>query len=186
MRTSGPTARSAHAFSHLIETDLYAAVPGVVFPGGRDPAYPLIACQWRNARPDIRDNRVGRDGFAKVRRHPVHRAGSDRSSSHGSRSVQVIYRSARQAPDLLSEPYASREYHQHPHAASAAKRPCPAHHGATGHRRPVAPWWGQVPTSIFRGRSSARLGMRTVSTPFLRVASIFPVSSSPLSEKVRR
>jgi hypothetical protein len=44
MRTSGPTTRSAHTFSHFIKTDLYAAVPGLIFLSGCDPAYPLIAC----------------------------------------------------------------------------------------------------------------------------------------------
>lgn len=56
---------------------------------------------------------------------------------------------------------------------------------------PLAPYasgapFCQVATSIFRGRSSARFGMCTLSTPSLRLASIFPVSSSPLNEKVRR
>jgi len=41
-------------------------------------------------------------------------------------------------------------------------------------------------TSIFRGRSSARFGMRTVNTPSLRLASILSVSSSLLSAKLRR
>ena len=29
---------------HFIKTDLYAAVPGLIFGSGCDPAYPLIAC----------------------------------------------------------------------------------------------------------------------------------------------
>ncbi len=46
---------------------------------------------------------------------------------------------------------------------------------------------GQVAfTSILRGRNSIRLGMRTLSTPSLRLASIWSVSSSPLNAKVRR
>ena len=89
MRTSGPTARSAHAFSHFIETDFYAAVPGLVLLGGCDPAYPLIARQRRNARPKTGDNRVRLDRLAKIFRHPVHRTGSNRLSSHGSVSLQV-------------------------------------------------------------------------------------------------
>src|SRR5215469_7700636 len=83
MRASRPTARPAHAFSHFIETDFYAAVPRLVFLGGGDPAYPLIACQWRNARPYIHDNCVGLDRLAKICRHWVHRAGCNRLSSHG-------------------------------------------------------------------------------------------------------
>ena len=51
MRASGPTTRPAHTLSHFIEADFHTAVPGLVLLGGRDPAYPLIACQRRNARP---------------------------------------------------------------------------------------------------------------------------------------
>src|SRR6185437_8787040 len=94
VRTSGPTTRSVHALSHFIETDFYAAVPGLVFPGGCDPAYPLIACQWRNACPYIPDNCVRLDRFAKICRYSVHRTGGDRLSSHGSRSLQIADRSA--------------------------------------------------------------------------------------------
>src|SRR6185312_140165 len=43
MRTSGPTTRSAHAFTHFIKADRNAAVPGLVLLGGCDPTYPLIA-----------------------------------------------------------------------------------------------------------------------------------------------
>ena len=99
MRASGPATRSAHAFSHFIKTDFYAAVPGLVFLGGCHPAYPLIACQWRHARPYIRDNCVRLDRFAKICRNPVHRTGSDRLSSHSSRSLQVTNPSANQAVD---------------------------------------------------------------------------------------
>jgi hypothetical protein len=54
-------------------------------------------------------------------------------------------------------------------------------------RQPVAVFHPQsARTSILRGRASARLGMRTRSTPSLRVASISPVSSSPLRPKLRR
>lgn len=40
-------------------------------------------------------------------------------------------------------------------------------------------------TSILRGRASARFGMRTLSTPSLRFASIASVASSPLKVKPR-
>src|SRR5579883_3253788 len=94
MRTSRPAARAAHAFSHLDETDFYAAGPGLVLLGGCHPAYPFIPCQWRDARPDTHDNLVGRDGVAKIRWHRVHRTGSDRLSSHGRRSLQAANRCA--------------------------------------------------------------------------------------------
>ena len=51
--------------------------------------------------------------------------------------------------------------------------------GPTNHYQPAR-------TSILRGRNSARFGMRTVSTPSLRLASIRSVSSSPLRTKLRR
>ncbi len=89
MRASGPTTRPAHALSHFIETYFYAATPGLIFPGGCDPAYPLIACQWRDARPHVCDDCVGLDRVAKICRHPVYRTGRNRLSSHGSRSLQV-------------------------------------------------------------------------------------------------
>jgi hypothetical protein len=41
-------------------------------------------------------------------------------------------------------------------------------------------------TSILRGRSSARFGMLTESTPLLTLATVFPASSSPLNVKLRR
>ena len=44
----------------------------------------------------------------------------------------------------------------------------------------------ELRTSIFRGRSSARFGIRIVSTPSLRFASILAVSSSLPSTKLRR
>lgn len=56
----------------------------------------------------------------------------------------------------------------------------------TSLRRIAAPCHHYVFTSIFRGRTSRRLGMRTVRTPSLRVASILSASSSPLNAKVRR
>jgi hypothetical protein len=99
MRTSGPTTRSAHAFSHFIKTGFYTAVPGVVFLSGCHPANPLIACQWRNAPPYTRDNCVRLNRFAKVCRHPVHCTGSDRLSGHGFRSLQVTNGSAN--PDRI-------------------------------------------------------------------------------------
>ena len=86
MRTPRPTTRSAHAFPHFIETDLYAAVPGLVLLSGCDPADPLIACEWRNGRPHIRDNRVGLDRSAEVCRHAVYCTGGDRLSGHSSES----------------------------------------------------------------------------------------------------
>src|SRR6185437_2389129 len=105
MRTSRPTARPAHPFSHFIESDFYAAVPGLVFPGGCDPAYPLIARQWGNARPYIRDNCVGFDRPAKIWRHPVHCTGSDRLSSHsnGLSPIQSYWYSASFA-DVVTYP----------------------------------------------------------------------------------
>src|SRR6185312_9455137 len=89
VRASGPAARSAHAFPHFIEADFYAAISGLVLLGGRDPAYPLIARQWRNTRPYIRDSLIRLNRFAKVGRHPVHRSGGDWLSSHGPTSLHA-------------------------------------------------------------------------------------------------
>lgn len=62
---------------------LLCAVPGLVFLGGCDPAYPLIACWWRDARAYICDNWVRLNRLSKSYRHSVDCAGSDRLSGHG-------------------------------------------------------------------------------------------------------
>ena len=64
MRTSGPTTGAPHAFSHFIEADFYPAVARLFLPGGCDPAYPLIAREWGDRSPDIRDRRIRLDGSA--------------------------------------------------------------------------------------------------------------------------
>ena len=63
---SGPTAGPTHASAHLIDSDLDAALPRVVFLGRSDPTDPLVSRQWGNIGPEALGGDVGFDGSAEV------------------------------------------------------------------------------------------------------------------------
>ncbi len=82
MWASWPTARSAHAFSHLIDADLNATLSGGILLGRDDPTDPLVARQWGDISPEPLGIRVGFDGAPEVCRYFVDRAVRDLLSDH--------------------------------------------------------------------------------------------------------
>jgi hypothetical protein len=58
MRTARPTTRAAHAFTHFIKTNSYAAASGFIHFGGCHPTDPFVARERRDIRPHLRHNRV--------------------------------------------------------------------------------------------------------------------------------
>jgi hypothetical protein len=58
VRASRPTARPAHASSHLIYADFDATFSGGILLGRRDPTYPLVARQWSDIDPEARGGSI--------------------------------------------------------------------------------------------------------------------------------
>jgi len=74
MRATRPTTRPAHSLYKLRACPFDSATPRLRFPGGLNPANPLIAREWRNILPR-RPCRWGRSkDFSQIRRHFVHRS----------------------------------------------------------------------------------------------------------------
>ncbi len=111
-----------------------------------------------------------------TRRH--HRATRQRPSPSNVRPASLASRHV--PPAFARRPLREPDFRRPPRAdlRAAAQLPGLAARG----RRPAPPAF----TAIFRGRSSAIFGIRTVNTPCLRFASILPASSSLLSAKSRR
>lgn len=82
VRATGPAARPAHSPTHLVETDLNAALPGLLLPGRGDPAYPFISRQRGNGGPGTLHGSVGLDGLPEVRRKRMDRTARDCPGSH--------------------------------------------------------------------------------------------------------
>lgn len=128
----------------------------------RKPSYAIITTEDRELNPKAARWMARRAG-SKV---TFLRAGHDVYIAHPRAVAKVIETAARAIGVSQARTGA-------PSRTARSGAPAPAH------RQDAC-------TSILLGRSSARFGMRTVSTPSLRFASIFPVSSSPLSKKLRR
>ena len=72
MWASRPATRSAHASTHLIQTDLDTAPSGLFLLCRRDPTDPLVSRQRGDAGPEIFRSEVSFDGAAQVCRQSVH------------------------------------------------------------------------------------------------------------------
>src|SRR5689334_20005330 len=72
MRASGPTAGPSHAFAHLVDADLDAALSRLFFLGRRDPADPLIPRQRGDFGPEALRLGVGFDGSPEIGWKLVH------------------------------------------------------------------------------------------------------------------
>ena len=66
MRASGPTARPAHASSHLIDADLDAALPSGFLLSRGDPTDPLVSRQRGDIGPEALGSGARFDGLPKV------------------------------------------------------------------------------------------------------------------------
>src|SRR5262245_33621201 len=64
--TSRPTARPAHASTHLIYADFDAVLPSLFFLRRRDPTDPLVSGQWGDVGPEALGSGVGFDGSPKI------------------------------------------------------------------------------------------------------------------------
>jgi hypothetical protein len=84
VRATGPAARPAHSSAHLIDADLDAALSSLFFLGRRNPADPLVSCQWRDIGPEPLGIGVGFDSHLKVCRQFVDRAARYLLSGHAS------------------------------------------------------------------------------------------------------
>ena len=87
MRASGPTARPAHASSHLIDADLDAALPGGFLLGRSDPTDPLVSRQRGDIGPNTRGSGVKLDGFSEICWQLMDRAVRDFLTGHTSKRV---------------------------------------------------------------------------------------------------
>ena len=63
---SRPTARSEHAFSHLIDADLDTALSADILFGRGDPTDPLVARQWRDIGPEALGSGIQLDRFSEI------------------------------------------------------------------------------------------------------------------------
>lgn len=82
MRTSSPTAGSAHAFAHLVQSHCNAMVSCFYLYAGCNPANPFVARKRGNIHPEIFYLCVGLNGFAQVRRQSVYGATGKHCFSH--------------------------------------------------------------------------------------------------------
>jgi len=87
VRASGPTARPAHASSHLIDADLDAALPGGFLLGRSDPTDPLVSRQRGDIGPNARGSGVKLDGFSEICWQLMDRAVRDFLTGHTSKRV---------------------------------------------------------------------------------------------------
>ena len=82
MRASGPTARPAHAASHLIDADLDATPSGRFLLGRSDPTDPLVSRQRGDIGPEAFGRGIRLDGFPEICRQLMNRAVREFLSSH--------------------------------------------------------------------------------------------------------
>jgi len=87
VRTSGPTARPAHASLHLIDADLDAALPGGFLLGRSDPTDPLVSRQRGDIGPNARGSGVKLDGFSEICWQLMDRAVREFLTGHTSKRV---------------------------------------------------------------------------------------------------
>ena len=84
---SGPAAGPTHAFSHLIDTDFDAALPGSFLLGRSNPADPLISRQRGDIGPQDRGRDIELDGISEVCGQLMNRAVREFLSIHRSMCV---------------------------------------------------------------------------------------------------
>jgi hypothetical protein len=87
VRTSGPTARPAHASLHLIDADLDAALPGGFLLGRSDPTDPLVSRQRGDIGPKALGSGVKLDGFSEICWQLMDRAVREFLTGHTSKRV---------------------------------------------------------------------------------------------------
>ena len=66
MRAPGLAARSSHALSHLVDTDINATLSGRFLFGRSDPADPLVSHQRSDIGPKGRSYVIKRDGVSEI------------------------------------------------------------------------------------------------------------------------
>lgn len=94
MRTAGPAAWPApayatasagkHAFAHFIKPDRDAAPSRLSLLRGGNPADPFVACERRNIRPHVFDDRIRGNCLAKIHRQCMGCLGSSCFCGHSS------------------------------------------------------------------------------------------------------
>ena len=89
VRAPWPTARPAHAFAHLVDTDLNAAHPSCILLGRSDPADPLVSRQRGDIGPEFRGRDIDLDGISEICGQLMNRAVPELLSFH--RSMWVYW-----------------------------------------------------------------------------------------------
>ena len=82
MNTASPTTRPAHSASKLRECLLDTDTPRLRFFAGRNPAYPLVAREWRNIFPCCSRRQGRSNGFSQIRRHFMYHTTGDSFFGH--------------------------------------------------------------------------------------------------------